>query len=181
MSSTQQVETARVHPRRQPVLSTALPSLVTEPASASSQMPLKKGETFHTPTSPAKELDPVLEIRSLPRRSATSLETLTATEERMTSILSRLTLDTAEENEEPTASGQHLRILDEVLYAYDQLDYPASNSGHRSTFEADGMHFSDKQAQEEDHGHESDSGLGTSVGSRDDVSSPKGMYIPLES
>lgn len=99
----------------------------------------------------------------------------------MTSILSRLTLDTAEENEEPTASGQHLRILDEVLYAYDQLDSPAPNSGHRSTFEADGMHFSDKQAQEEDHGHESDSGLGTSVGSRDDVSSPKGMYIPLES
>ena len=99
MSTIQQVETARVHPRRQPVLNNALPSLVTE-APSSSKMPLKKGETFHTPTSPAKSLDPVLEIRALPRRSPTSLETLTATEERMTSILSRLTLDAAEEREE---------------------------------------------------------------------------------
>ncbi|KAJ6157489.1 hypothetical protein N7470_005081 [Penicillium chermesinum] len=146
MSSTQQVETARVHPRRQPILNTALPSLVTE--SPTSKMPLKKGETFHTPTSPAKSQDPVLDVRSLPRRSPTCLEALTATEERMTSILSRLTLDASDEE-----AGQFANTLDDVL--------------------ADGMHFSDKQVQEEDHGHESDSGLGTSVGSRDDISSPK--------
>jgi hypothetical protein len=57
-------------------------------------MCLKKGETFNTPTSPpSAERDPVLNIRSLPRRSPTSLDGIAASEQRMASILERLTLE----------------------------------------------------------------------------------------
>jgi len=51
---------------------------------------LKKSSTFHTPTSPSGEHDPILNIPSLPRRSLTSskdLEALTAGDDRIAQIL----------------------------------------------------------------------------------------------
>ncbi|KAJ5668503.1 uncharacterized protein N7477_007073 [Penicillium maclennaniae] len=87
-----QLEPVRVHPRRRPVLNSTLPTLDTE--DVSSKMCLKKGETFNTPTSPpSAERDPILNIRSLPRRSPTSLDGIAASEQRMASILERLTLE----------------------------------------------------------------------------------------
>ncbi|MCJ1246204.1 copper-binding transcription factor [Trapelia coarctata] len=51
---------------------------------------LKKSSTFHTPTSPSGEHDPILNIPSLPRRSLTSskdLEALATGDDRITQIL----------------------------------------------------------------------------------------------
>ncbi|KAJ5909569.1 Zinc finger C2H2 [Penicillium tannophilum] len=154
-----QVEIARVHPRRRPVLNADLPSLVTESAE-SSKMGLKKGETFHTPTSPpSNDRDPVLNIRSLPRRCPTSLEAIAASEERMTSILNRLTLDSPEDSgEEPSDSTER---------ASKAATGPASSASRsrRSSVGDD----SKEKSQNQEHGHESDSGLGTSVSSNEEL------------
>ncbi|KAJ5702328.1 Zinc finger C2H2 [Penicillium malachiteum] len=159
--STAQVETMRKHPRRRPILNADLPSLVTESAE-SSKMSLKKGETFHTPTSPpSNERDPVLSIRSLPRRAPTSLEAITASEERMTSILSRLTLDSSEDCGEDLSASlgdkSDSRSVSEPTAKRDSASRRSSigdaNDGSRKVNE---------------HGHESDSGLGTSVSSQED-------------
>ncbi|KAJ9312564.1 hypothetical protein DTO271D3_7111 [Paecilomyces variotii] len=91
---------SHVHPRRRP-LKTAVPSLPSssdrqDSASPCPSMRLRKAETFHSPTSPSEDRDPVLSIPSLPRRSPTclrSLEAIAAGEQRMAGILDRFNLD----------------------------------------------------------------------------------------
>jgi len=101
-----QLEPVRVHPRRRPALNSTLPTLATEPQDASSKMSLKKGETFNTTTSPpSAECDPVLNIRSLPRRSPTSLDGIAASEQRMASILERLTLEDRDDGSNASEKG----------------------------------------------------------------------------
>ncbi|KAJ5623385.1 Zinc fingerC2H2 [Penicillium lividum] len=147
-------DSARVHPRRRPALNAELSSLVTE--SVESKMGLKKGETFHTPTSPpSDDRDPVLNIRSLPRRCPTSLEAIAASEERMTSILNRLTLDSPEDSgKEPSKSAGVIPTQEGVSKG------PSGLSRRSST--------SEDLKKNEEHGHESDSGLGSSVSSNEE-------------
>lgn len=153
------VKPTRVHPRRRPVKTEALPSLATDSAEAKSNMQLKKGETFHSPTTPSNGKDPVLNIRSLPRRSLTSLEAIAASEQRMASILERLTLDDTDTAEESTPAK------DDASKAHVDPQSPASTaSGHSSLDDADLHALWDKKVRH-GSGHESDSGLGTSVSS----------------
>lgn len=98
--SAPQAQQSHVHPRRRP-LKTAVPSLPSssdrqDSASPCPSMRLRKAETFHSPTSPSEDRDPVLSIPSLPRRSPTclrSLEAIAAGEQRMAGILDRFNLD----------------------------------------------------------------------------------------
>ncbi|CAG7918673.1 unnamed protein product [Penicillium olsonii] len=148
--SADQPEPSRLHPRRRPVLNNTLPALSTD--SPASKMHLKKGETFNTPTSaPSSDSDPVLNIRSLPARSPTSLEAIAAAEERMTSILGRLTLDPTDDNN-----------VDE------KKDQSMSDSPALPNAEARGMPIPlDEKKTRQAHSHESDSGLGTSISSEE--------------
>ncbi|KAJ5510655.1 Zinc finger C2H2 [Penicillium expansum] len=156
-----QTEPSRVHPRRRPVLNTALPTLSSD--SPDSKMPLKKGETFHTPTSPpSSDRDPVLNFRSLPHRSATSLEAITVAEERMTSILGRLTLEPTEDQSSETA-GSESPLESGLARSNSQ-----SNSPRSSNEEDRGIPIPlDEKKASQQHSHESDSGLGTSVSSEE--------------
>ncbi|KAJ5520408.1 Zinc finger C2H2 [Penicillium fimorum] len=158
-----QTEPSRVHPRRRPVLNTALPTLSSD--SPDSKMSLKKGETFHTPTSPpSSDRDPVLHVRSLPHRSATSLEAITAAEERMTSILGRLTLEPTEDQSLQVAGGESL--LESGLVRSNSKSM--SNSPCSSNEEGRSIPIPlDEKKPHQQHSHESDSGLGTSVSSEE--------------
>ncbi|KAJ5967500.1 hypothetical protein N7501_003748 [Penicillium viridicatum] len=158
-----QTEPSRVHPRRRPVLNTALPTLSSD--SPDSKMPLKKGETFHTPTSPpSSDRDPVLNFRSLPHRSATSLEAISVAEERMTSILGRLTLDPTEDQSPEVASGEN--PMESGLVRSNSKSI--SNSPRSSSEEGRSIPIPlDEKKAHQQHSHESDSGLGTSVSSEE--------------
>ncbi|KOS47446.1 hypothetical protein ACN38_g1586 [Penicillium nordicum] len=158
-----QTEPSRVHPRRRPVLNNALPTLSSD--SPDSKMPLKKGETFHTPTSPpSSDHDPVLNFRSLPHRSATSLEALTVAEERMTSILGRLTLESTEDQTPEVASGES--SMESGLVHGNSKSM--SNSPRSSSEEGRSIPIPlDEKKARQQHSHESDSGLGTSVSSEE--------------
>ncbi|KAJ5210488.1 Zinc finger C2H2 [Penicillium cf. griseofulvum] len=157
-----QTEPSRVHPRRRPVLNTALPTLSSD--LPDSKMPLKKGETFHTPTSPpSSDRDPVLNVRSLPHRSATSLEAITAAEERMTSILDRLTLEPAEDLSSQVAVGES--PLEGGLVRSNSKSMSNSPGSSNEEGRSIPIPLDEKKAQQ--HSHESDSGLGTSVSSEE--------------
>ncbi|KAI2763036.1 hypothetical protein DTO006G1_2175 [Penicillium roqueforti] len=126
-------------------------------------MPLKKGETFHSPTSPpSSDRDPVLNFRSLPHRSATSLESIAVAEERMTSILGRLTLEPTEDQSsdagESTIESGLVRSNSESM------------SGSPRSLKEEGRSIPiplDEKKSRQQHSHESDSGLGTSVSSEE--------------
>lgn len=159
-----QAEPSRLHPRRRPVLNSTLPALSTD--SPEVKMHLKKGETFNTPTSaPSSDRDPVLNIRSLPVRSPTSLESLAAAEERMTSILDRLTLEPTDDKHSTGDS--------------DKTAPPMSNSPGPADAESRSLPIPlDEKKTRQANSHESDSGLGTSVSSEEGLfeSSTKGIY-----
>lgn len=157
-----QPEPLRLHPRRRPVLNTALPALSSD--SVDSKMRLQKGETFNTPTSrPSSDRDPVLNVRSLPHRSPTSLESLAAAEERMTSILDRLTLDSTEDQTSQAGRDDSLVKGDSDSNLISMSDSPnASNEESRSI----PIPVDEKKARQQ-HNHESDSGLGTSISSEE--------------
>ena len=85
------------HPRRRNSYNTRSSAPSHQPICTSDASPatkytssLKKSSTFHTPTSPSAEHDPVLNIPSLPRRSLTSskdLEALATGDDRIAQIL----------------------------------------------------------------------------------------------
>ena len=163
-----QVDTGRLHPRRRPNLNSNLPSLQTESPSGASKMPLRKGETFNTPTSPpSSDQDPILSIRSLPRRAPTSLDAITSSEERMASILDRLTLDDSPEKKPSTTAKDdrtHSRNTSSsgITGTEGHKQSPKSNDENQSAPE-------EKKASVEE-GHESDSGLGSSISSVESMS-----------
>lgn len=161
MTAAQLVEPTGVHPRRRPVINTALPGQLTDSYSGSSKMRLKKGETFHTPTTPSSnERDPVLNIRSLPRRSPTSLEAIAASEQRMASILERLTLEDRQ-GDSPESTRNDLSVSQGPLDAHVGPDTPSESCPSES-----GREIHSKENKLQVHSYESDSGLGSSVGSR---------------
>lgn len=177
-----QTEPSRVHPRRRPVLNTALPTLSSD--SPDSKMPLKKGETFHTPTSPpSSDRDPVLNFRSLPHRSATSLEAIAVAEERMTSILGRLTLEPTEDQSLEVASGENGESpMESGLVRSNSKSM--SNSPRSSNGEGRSIPIPlDEKKAHQQHSHESDSGLGTSVSSEEGLADSQikgGCHMPQE-
>lgn len=142
-----QSEPSRSHPRRRPVLDKTNPS----PADSEPKMHLKKGETFNTPTSaPSSDRDPVLNIRSLPARSPTSLESIAAAEERMTSILGRLTLESTED----------------IAPGGDNNNSSSMPISSGTANESRGLPIPlDTKKTKSEHNQEYDSGLGTSVSS----------------
>lgn len=164
-----QVDSGRMHPRRRPNLNSNLPSLQTESPSGPSKMPLRKGETFNTPTSPpSTEQDPVLSIRSLPRRAPTSLDAITSSEQRMASILDRLTLE-----DSPEEKSSSKTKADRTRSRANSAGGP-SNTDSKKPSNKDGKNESstkDKKASlEEGHEHDSDSGLGSSISSVESMS-----------
>ncbi|OQE09386.1 hypothetical protein PENVUL_c006G03237 [Penicillium vulpinum] len=163
-----QTEPSRVHPRRRPVLNTTLPTLSSD--SPESKMLLKKGETFNTPTSPpSSDRDPVLNVRSLPHRSATSLEAIAAAEERMTSILGRLTLESTEDQSSQVAGESP---VESGLVRSNSKSMP--NSPRSSSEEGRSIPIPlDEKKTRQQHSHESDSGLGTSVSSEEGLADSK--------
>lgn len=158
-----QLEPVRVHPRRRPALDTVLPVFMTESPSGSSKMPLRKGETFNTPTTPSTERDPVLNIRSLPRRSPTSLEAVSASEQRMTSILERLTLESPENERQdlPSPTAGSFPASRTPMEAHVGSNSPSPLDRNEAGHDL----FSGLKKSRVSHSRGSDSGLGSSVSS----------------
>ncbi|KAJ5768660.1 Zinc finger C2H2 [Penicillium manginii] len=151
-----QVDTGRMHPRRRPNLNSNLPSLKTESPSGPSKMPLRKGETFNTPTSPpSSDQDPVLSIRSLPRRAPTSLDAITTNDQRMASILDRLTLADSSEEKPSTKSKADLARsrANSAAGANDTDTKKPSNDDGKNQSSSENKEVSSEEA------HDSDSGL----------------------
>jgi hypothetical protein len=166
-----QPEPSRLHPRRRPVLNTALPTLSSD--LLDSKMCLRKGETFHTPTSaPSSDRDPVVNFRTLPHRSPTSLEALAAAEERMTSILGRLTLDNTEDQTLQTTGDDN--SLEGGCGLVRSRSNSMSDSPRSSNEEGCGIPIPlDEKKARQQHTHESDSGLGTSISSEEGLADLK--------
>ncbi|KAK5790208.1 hypothetical protein VI817_007495 [Penicillium citrinum] len=163
-----QVDTGRLHPRRRPNLNSNLPTLQTESPSGTSKMPLRKGETFNTPTSPpSSDQDPILSIRSLPRRAPTSLDAITSSEERMASILDRLTLDDSPEKKPSTVTKDD-RTSSRKASGADVTETKSHEQSSKSNDENQSSPEDKKTIVEE--GHESDSGLGSSISSVESTS-----------
>ncbi|KAJ5124413.1 Zinc finger C2H2 [Penicillium bovifimosum] len=175
MKSAVQPEPSRLHPRRRPVLNTPLPTLSSD--SLDSKMCLRKGETFHTPTSPpCSDHDPVVNFRTLPHRSPTSLEALAAAEERMTSILGRLTLDSTEDQTLQTTGDDS--SLEGGRGAVHSRSNSMSDSPRCSDEEGRGkpIPIDEKKARRQ-HTHESDSGLGTSISSEEGLTDSENKVL----
>lgn len=162
-----QVDSGRMHPRRRPNLNSNLPSLQTESPSGPSKMPLRKGETFNTPTSPpSSDQDPVLSIRSLPRRAPTTLDAITTSDQRMASILDRLTLaDSPEEKPSTKSNADPTRSRANSAAGVNDAATKKSSNG-------DGANKSSSQDKKvsSEEAHDSDSGLGSSISSVESMS-----------
>ncbi|EPS27047.1 Cys2-His2 zinc finger transcription factor AceA [Penicillium oxalicum 114-2] len=157
MASTQ-FESTRVHPRRRPVVNTSSNLAKTDEEPTASKLQLKKGETFNAPTSPpSAESDPVMNIRSLPHRSPTSLDALAASEESMSSIFERLNLDENSEGQGASTDNQSAGAS--------TLNSAADKDEHNPFPSVKKV-----STQQEDHDHDSDSGLGSSVSDCDSMS-----------
>jgi hypothetical protein len=129
-------------------------------------MSLKKGATFHSPTTPPSEdFDPILSIPSLPRRSPTCPRTLkdivAAGEKRMAEFLGNVErnlsgLDTIVANSQATLRQEDLPVPRGILQAHivdsDMTDVDASKST-QDTIDLRPPH----------NRHMSDSGLGSSI------------------
>ncbi|KAL4882811.1 hypothetical protein BJY04DRAFT_186107 [Aspergillus karnatakaensis] len=174
MSSAQDFESIRAHPRRRPCRA-ARPSLVPsdeQTPSAPSRLRLRKGETFNP--SILRSADRDLAVPLLPRRSPTcpgALEAIAAGQQRMAEILDRLDLNsstpsTPEDNDDLPVPKGFLQL---------HLNSQARKEGSvepRSRQPSPMPKEQSRKAQRV-HCHASDSGLGTSISSRQSVSSNK--------
>ncbi|EEH39253.2 zinc finger transcription factor ace1 [Paracoccidioides lutzii Pb01] len=192
----------RVHPRRRPIYNSApIPRLPTSssPLSSSSDlsdpacrhsalhsMQLRKGATFHSPTTPPSPgTDPILNIHSLLRRSPTcprSLEDVIAAGEKRMAVfidkfernlsgLGTCSPSTASSSSSSSSSSPRNRhsilddddlpvpraILDAHVIHADTMDTDSTDSNHCKPLRID-----DSPAMNSSQ-HASDSGLGTSV------------------
>ncbi|KAL4926312.1 putative C2H2 transcription factor (Ace1) [Aspergillus undulatus] len=175
MSSAQDFDSIRAHPRRRP-LGASRPSLVPseeQSPSSPSRLRLRKGETFNPSILRAADRDPL--VPSLPRRSPTcpgALEAIAAGQQRMADILDRLDLNSvtssrSEDNDDlPVPKGLlklHLRSQARKEGSVDPSRQPSPMPKERS-----------RKAQ---RAHPpSDSGLGSSIGSESVSSANKGTW-----
>jgi hypothetical protein len=118
-------------------------------------MCLKKGETFNTPTSPpSAERDPVLNIRSLPRRSPTSLDGIAASEQRMASILERLTLEDRDDGSTASQEGDvSEKKTDQPVHSHESDSGLGSSVSSAESVDGEGVFSSDMYAQNTAHHH----------------------------
>ncbi|KAJ5884854.1 Zinc finger C2H2 [Penicillium taxi] len=137
------VQPSRINLRRRPAVKSASVD------SDESIMQLKKGETFHTPTSAPTNDHPVLNIRSLPQRCPTTLD----------SIFERLTLDPSEEQEPSTSEKEPPKC-----------NIPSAGTEPECSTRSRSSSYGNLDKPQIDHSHESDSGLGSSVSSGDATS-----------
>jgi hypothetical protein len=156
-----------------------LPPLSTSPSShidsstcrrpGQHNMQLRKGATFHSPTTPpSEEADPILNFPTLPRRSPTStkyLENVIAAETRMTTFLGNFerNLSGLEINSSfSKASRDDLPVPKGILAARiphtDAMDVDGDASGCNIAKDLSSPQLESR------HRHASDSGLGTSIG-----------------
>lgn len=183
--SAPQAQQPHVHPRRR-ALKAPLPSLPTssspdgraDPSSppCHPSIRLRKGATFHAPTSPPSEdRDPILSIPSLPRRSPSclsSLEAIVAGEQRMADILGRFDLDSLspsnkgsrfdDDDDLPVPRG----ILEAHVGRKDTMDAArdAGRSSPKHGLPSPPVDLTDKNYKSHRR-QASDSGLGTSISS----------------
>lgn len=180
--SVSESEVMRIHPRRRPFK--AAPSSVAPGQSPNPQNPspsgspairLRKGETFNTPTSPPSEdRDPLLDFRSLPRRSPTctkSLEDIAAGEERIIDILGNLSIDSTDSpNSDNSRVGEDLPVPTAIVQAHIRAsantEAPEAFTNSPPSLLPSSPMNSPKKAWN-DTFHASDSGLGSSVSSAD--------------
>ncbi|KAL4918853.1 hypothetical protein BDW62DRAFT_58760 [Aspergillus aurantiobrunneus] len=173
MSSAQDFDSIRAHPRRRPFRA-ARPSLVASEEQSPpqpSRLRLRKGETFNPAILRSSDRDPLVPL--LPRRSPTcpgALEAIAAGQQRMADILDRLDLNsvtpfTAEDNDDlPVPKG--------LLQLHLQSQARKEGSIERSRPPSPMPKERFRKAQRA-HCHASDSGLGSSISSSQSVSSNK--------
>jgi len=149
---------------------------------------LKKSSTFHTPTSPSQEHDPILNIPSLPRRSLTSskdLEALATGDDRIAQILGAV--DRSLSGLESFSSDSQDTLVAEAHPV--PLFMLHAKVGDSDSMEIDNDRSSTHPSQSHRSGytkkhHASDSGIGSTVSSSEASMSGKhagmkqGMTLP---
>ncbi|KKK26236.1 hypothetical protein ARAM_004956 [Aspergillus rambellii] len=168
MSSSQEHDSIRAHPRRRPFRASR-PSL--ESSSAPSHPRLRKGETFHASSRSSSDRDLILPL--LPRRSPTcpgALEAIAAGQQRMSNILDRLDLNSFNT---PTSGEDHddLPVPKGLLELHIQSQSRKEGSAEPRSRQASPMPKGLARKSQRAHCHASDSGLGTSISSGQSVSS----------
>lgn len=171
MSSAQDFDSIRAHPRRRPLRTTQSSVVPSEEQSPSfpSRLRLRKGETFNPSILRASDRDPI--VPSLPRRSPTcpgALEAIAAGQQRMAEILDRLDLNdvtplTSEDKENLAAPKSLARL---------HLEARKEGSGERPRQTSPMSKERSRRAQRV-HCHASDSGIGSSISSSQSMSSNK--------
>lgn len=149
-----------LHPRRRALLFLVDPP---SPSSKCLEQPraLRKGATFHSPTSPTADLaNPVVNFRSLPRRSPTcprSLEDLVAAGARPVTDVDNFPSSFARSlaRESSTLNATTRKAVDPPLLPGSSRLYPLNQAQRRPRPRA--------ALQKDQHHHGSDSGLGTSI------------------
>lgn len=177
----------KTNPRRRPYNKSILSTLST---SCSSQddpddfrsLPLKKGETFHSPTTPSSgEGDPILHVPTLPRRSPTCPksveEAVSASQKRMADLIDCLERGFSGLGGDPSSNKTALfhddsplpkGILDARIANTDTMDAPADSAQKNQSIRSPSL---------SPRHHACDSTLGTSVcGSVASSSDGRGSY-----
>lgn len=180
-----QAEPSRVHPRRRQ-MTTAPPSLasslrIARDGSSRPSLSLRKGETFHSPTTPPSgDRDPVVAFRTLPTRSPTcpkSLEAIVAGEERMSDILNRIDLNSASGSNAMARPQDDMPVPRSFLQRQTQSNALEKNTNKHSMIDAPQCFSPPESPAKIRHDHASDSGLGSSISSRQGMVSEKGKGI----
>lgn len=177
MSSAQPVdESDRRHPRRR-VLNRPPPSLSSDssPLSLPSNLRLVKGETFHSSNRPRSDRDPILDLKLLPRRSPTcpkALEAIAAGQRRMAHILNRFDLDSLSKHDLSEPQDE-LPVPRGILRTHVKSRASTGDSTKQPEPTPQEPKESRKKIRRVNH-HTSDSGLGSSIGSIETMSSTKG-------
>ncbi|KAK4997936.1 hypothetical protein LTR66_002746 [Elasticomyces elasticus] len=148
--------------RRGPKVTT--PSMtVLSLADSFGNMSLRKGNTFHSPTLTTSELvDPISSARSMPKRSATSLEALLigAGERRVADLLTKV---------DRAISDESAKSLSKILQEPEMLPVPAFLLQDTRVEEPEEMGRTNA-CQEQ---HALDSGIGSSICSSEQITSEK--------
>lgn len=172
MSTAENYDSLRAHPRRRPV-GAARPSLPQE----QSRLRLRKGETFNPSILRSSDRDP-LAVPSLPRRSPTcpgALEAIAAGQQRMADILDRLDLNSVTSSADD--DNDDLPVPRSALQLH--LRSQARREGPVESRQPISMPKERSRKAQRAHCHASDSGLGSSVSSGS--SSNKGTWSWLVS
>lgn len=176
-----QPESSRVHPRRRQ-MTTAPPSFASssrmvQDGSSRPSLSLRKGETFHSPTTPPSgDRDPVVSFRTLPTRSPTcpkSLEAIVAGEERMSDILNRIDLNSTSSSNAMPRPHDDMPVPRSFLQRQTSSNAVVRKADKHPMMDGP-QRFSQAKVR---HDHASDSGLGSSISSSQGMMSDTGKGI----